>query len=109
METEYRYLYIFVRKDLSYAQTVVQACHATLEATRKFIKDESRYKIVCLGVRNAAKLEKVIEELVQHGLNYIVFSEPDLAWEKTAVATEPLTEIQRVVFSRYKLLQEEKI
>jgi len=102
---EYRYLYIFVRKDLPYSQVVVQACHATLEATRKFIKDEARYKIVCLGIRNEAKLEKVIGELEQHKFGYIVFSEPDLAWEKTAIATEPLTASQRVVFARYKLLQ----
>lgn len=106
METDYRYLYIFVRKDLDYSQVVVQACHATLEATRKFIKDASRYKIVCLGIKSLSKLEKVMEELEQHQLGYIVFSEPDLSWEKTALATEPLTDKQRVVFSRYKLLQE---
>jgi len=107
VEADYRYLYIFVRKDLDYSQIVVQACHATLEATRGFIKDASRYKIVCLGVRNAAKLEKVIEELEQHKFGYVVFSEPALGWEKTAIATEPLTDKQKVVFSRYKLLQKE--
>ena len=107
MDPAYRYLYIFVRKDLTYGQIVVQACHAALEATRKFIKNDERYKIVCFGIRSEVKLEKVIQELQQHQLAHIVFSEPDLAWQKTAVATEPLTDAQKASFSRYKLLQED--
>lgn len=104
---EYRYIYVFVRKDLPYSQVVVQSCHATLEATRKFVKDDARYKIICFGIRSLPKLEKVIQELVAHQIDYAVFSEPDLGWEKTAVATQPLNDVQRAVLARYKLLQED--
>jgi len=99
-------IYIFVRNDLSYAQKVVQSCHAAVEATRQFVKDDERYKIVVLAAKSEPKLMSIMTEAGGHGIKTTYFVEPDLKYQVTAVATEPLDEEQGKRFARYKLLSE---
>lgn len=101
-----RAIYVFVRNDLSYSQKVVQSCHAVLESTRKFVTDDKRYKIVVLAAKSEVKLKSIMDEAASHGIQTVGFTEPDMDFQMTAVATEPLEEDKRHVFSRYKLLDE---
>ncbi len=99
-------IYIFVRNDLSYSQKVVQSCHAALEATRQFVNNDERYKIVVLAAKSEPKLMSIMMEAGGKGIKTTYFTEPDMDFQVTAVATEPLDDEQRKVFQRYKLLQE---
>jgi hypothetical protein len=99
-------IYVFVRNDLSYAQKVVQAAHAVLESTRAFVRDENRYKIVVFAAKSEAKLKAIAEEAASNGIQTVAFTEPDLEYQTTAIATEPLEEEKRKVFARYKLLSD---
>jgi hypothetical protein len=97
---------IFLRTDLTPIQQVVQASHVCVEVARRFIEDtEERYKLVILGVRSEDKLKKVIEEIKNHKISYREYTEPDMDYQLTAVATEPLDDEKKFLFSRYRLLQ----
>lgn len=97
-------IYIFVRNDLSYAQKVVQSGHAVLEATRAFVHDSERYKIVVVAAKSQVKLKSIIEEAASYEIQTVAFTEPDMDYQMTAVATEPLDDEKKKVFARYKLL-----
>jgi hypothetical protein len=84
----------------------VQTAHATLEATRAFVTDDNRYKIVVFGAKSEAKLQSIIEEASSHNIKTVAFTEPDMQFQTTAVATEPLCDEKRKIFARYKLLSE---
>jgi len=99
-------IYVFVRNDLSYSQKVVQTSHAVLEATRTFIRDNNRYKIVVVAAKSEVKLKSIMEEAASYDIKTVAFTEPDMQYQITAIATEPLSDEKRQVFSRYKLLSE---
>lgn len=105
---EKKAILIFVRNDLTYTQKVVQAAHAAKEAARAFIdhQDGDRYKIVVLAAKSEAKLKAIQKEAEEHGIKTVTFTEPDMEYQATALATEPLDSDKRGIFSRYKLLQE---
>ena len=96
-------VYVFLRKDLDPVQHVVQAAHVCLDLGRKFLLPDERYRIVIFGIRSEAKLKNVIDELLELGIKHLSYLEPDLM-ALTALATEPLDEIQGQLFSRYRLL-----
>jgi hypothetical protein len=101
-------LYVLVRKDLSRPQQAVQACHAAIEATRKFLSagDAHPHLVLC-GVSDETTLEREQGRLEAYGVRTVSFREPDRNNELTAVATEPLTgEAQRRT-RRYELLEDE--
>lgn len=99
-------IYVFVRNDLSYPQKVIQSSHAILEATRAFIRDDNRYKIVVVAAKSEVKLKSIVEEAASHDIQTVTFTEPDMKYQITAIATEPLCDEKRQVFARYKLLSE---
>jgi hypothetical protein len=99
-------IYVFVRNDLSFSQKVVQSSHAVLEATRAFIDNDHRYKIVVVAAKSEVKLKSIMEEATSHDIKTVAFTEPDMQYQITAIATEPLTDEKRTVFARYKLLSE---
>ena len=52
------YTYVFIRKDLSPEQQIVQACHASLEAGFRFRQPETTSYLIVLGVDNFEELEE---------------------------------------------------
>lgn len=99
-------MYIVVRKDLSYEQQCVQACHAGIEACRTYLPPTAEHPhLVLCSVKNNHKLSELIQKLHNHGISYKEFREPDLADTITAVATAPLAGEARAVLSRYQLLR----
>lgn len=98
-------IYVFVLNSLSGPQKVVQACHVMLDACRFFELKDERYNIILVAAKSRPKLDSIIMEAQAAGIRTMYFVEPDMEYEMTAVATEPLTDEQKKVFARYKLLQ----
>lgn len=99
------YVYCLVRQDLSPSQTVVQAGHSLIEATKNFEppQDEHPHLVVC-GIRNEARLLRAADALDKAGIRYSLFREPDQNNEATALATEPICGERRSFFQRFHLL-----
>ena len=58
--------------------------------------------VLCSAV-DERHLNRVVDELVFRGIEHVVFREPDLNNQMTAVATAPLDEVQRRRLSKHKL------
>lgn len=100
-----KYIYVFVRLDLPFAQIAVQTSHVILEATRYFVKKKDRHPtFIFLQVKNEKELDGVIEWASFARLNFTTFKEPDRNHEMTALATGLISENQRFWFAHYKLL-----
>lgn len=99
------HVYVFTRRDLSVGQRVVQTSHAFWEA-KKF-HDESildHPHLVVLGVENEQELISVTHYLDNLNISYAGFRESYFNDELTAVATQPIFQDQRQLFSNYSLL-----
>lgn len=62
--------------------------------------------IVLIGVPHKKALERVIQKLVDHNINFSDFYEPDHGMGLSAVATVPVTEEQRTILHDYRLWNE---
>jgi hypothetical protein len=101
---EYGHSYVFIRNNISDSQKIVQTGHVSIELSKKF---DLKYhpSLICLSVKSEEKLIKTIQELIDNGIDFTIFREPDLNNEITAVATKPLTGKQREIFKRYQLMR----
>ena len=98
---EQPYTYVFVREDLSYAQQIVQASHATLEAGFLFQKPEDISSIILFPSYKEKGLFDVSKHLRSNGIEHVMFYEPDIE-QYTAIATMPLFGEQREVMAEFK-------
>lgn len=97
-------MYIFVRQDLTPAQQIVQAAHATHHAGIKFGPTELPTHFVLIGVHDQAELIKIAGYLGIHGIEHEMFYEPDFDTGYTAIATKPLYGSERKPLRKFKLL-----
>ena len=99
-------MYVIIRKDISPAQQVVQACHASIEACwRRHLDDLPHPSVIVLMVKDEKKLKKLETELFNAGhIHYEVFREPNMNNEITAIATGQ-TEGRLDILKRYCLLK----
>lgn len=97
------YMYIFVRKDLTMPQQIVQASHAALEAGFVYDQPTGSTHIVLIGVKNQAELIKVGNRLTSCNIDHQKFFEPDYDTGYTAIATRPLFGAEREPLKRYSL------
>ena len=99
------YMYVLVRNDLSTAQQAVQACHAAIESSRKYLKptDEHPSVILC-SIKSENKLLSYSEKFKADGVDHVVFREPDIGNQATALASRPLIGKDRQAFSKFQLL-----
>ena len=95
------YTYVFIRTDLSYAQQIVQASHATLEAGFKFKQPEEVSSIVLFPVSSEKELFDRAKHLRDNGIEHEMFYEPDIN-AYTAIATCALFNEQREVMSEFR-------
>lgn len=98
-------MYVLVRKDLPLPQQVVQACHASIEAAKQFQFPNDPPNLVLCGVKGERQLHDASNRLLEHGIRYYGYHEPDLNDQLTAVATEPLRGDVRKKLRRYQLLK----
>lgn len=96
-------IYIFLRKDLSNPQKVVQSSHLSLESCHKFgVPKTGHPSIIVLKIKRE-DLEKVNLFLNKKNIKSVSFFENDIN-DFTGLATEPLTKEKAKVLSSYQLL-----
>lgn len=93
---------MLVRADLTTEQQLVQAVHAAHNAGLSFPAPKHLSVVVC-RVPDQESLHRAASRLDRRGIQFTMFSEPDLGDQDTALATEPVRTDQRRVFSRYRL------
>jgi Peptidyl-tRNA hydrolase PTH2 len=96
---------VFVRKDLSFEQIVVQTGHALVESTKHTPYQSDHPSVIVLSAKNEHSLEKAIDFLKKNDIVYYGFREPDIGNTLTAVATAPINEDKRSLFRKYQLLR----
>lgn len=114
-----KYVYIFVRQDISPEQQIVQASHVTLklgytqrseevekecEGTLTEWLDPDNTYFTVVGVRDPEALNAVKMILCQFGVEYVDFFELDID-SFTAVATVPIAECNRGPLLAFNLLK----
>lgn len=99
-------MYVFVRTNLPPIQQAVQASHSALELCRQGLVPSSydHPSLVLCGMQDEASLLAHADYLQSHGIGHILFREPDLNNEATAIATVPLSAKQRRLFRKANLL-----
>ena len=93
-----------VRNDLTNPQKAVQGTHAAIEVSQH-TKLEEHPSVIYVVVKNEKKLKSVDKKLLDVGINIKIFREPDVDYEMTAIATEPLIGEKRNILRKYMLLQ----
>ncbi len=92
-----------MRQDISLAQQVVQSNHATYMMAATF-QEELPFEIpniVLIGVPDQSSLNNVMESLIQKGIRFVDYCEPDFGMGLSAIATIPLGPVQRALLSEY--------
>lgn len=98
METPYTYL--FIRKDLTIPQQIVQSAHAAACAGYAFGEHSH---LICFGIDSQDDLIKAAQHLERHGIRFEMFFEPDYQTGHTAICTEPLQGERRKPMKRFTL------
>ena len=98
------YTYVFVRKDITLQQQIVQASHAALQAGLKFTNPSNEpNSLIVIGIRNKEQLLKAMSFLEKNNITYESFSEPSWDYGLTAFASQPILETDRKVFKSFQL------
>ena len=103
-----KHFYVFVRKDLSLPQQIVQSIHAAYEAALHITENDGEINSTVLCQAESEKqLLEISEYLDYRGIKHKTFVEPDIGHQHTSIATEPLTKKQRKYLSKFPLWKEE--
>jgi hypothetical protein len=95
---------VFVRIDIPLPQQLCQAVHAAHEAGIHLAsKDSDISSVVVCSIKNEQELLKVEDKLAQHSIKSVMFREPDVDNQATALATEPIPASLRRFLSSYPL------
>lgn len=105
-KTEEFYTYLFVRKDLSPAQMIVQSNHASivLGASLKDTKPAELNLVLC-GAHDERHLESIKRHFAENNCEIVEFREPDIGNQLTAIASQPLPYSQKGFAVRYPTLR----
>ncbi len=99
-----KYIFVFVRQDISLAQQAVQSLHAMHKMVRVLRPDyDDTPNIVYIGLPNRASLEKALEKLKAHQIVHARWDEPDFDLGFTSIATAPLSNQEKSVLSNYRV------
>ena len=97
-------IYVLVRTDISLAQQIVQAAHATAEAARSLYRSEHGIaSLVLLAVLDKASLHQAQLQLQHKGIACELFHEPDFGMGDSALATQPVPDAMRKHFRSWPL------
>ena len=102
--SEKKYVYIFVRQDISIPQQLVQASHAAHESGLAHSASTSLNSIVIFGAKDKPELESLLDRF-RAEIDCHAFFEPYKDTGLTAFATPPLPESKRDIFKGFKLWQ----
>ncbi len=112
----HHYVYVLVRRDLTFPQQAVQAAHAAIEGCRAGLipgnhdgdVTHPHPHLVLCHVGSIPGLLRAAESLRAAGIRFQLFHEPDLGGAPTALATEPLRGEARAPLRRFPLLKEHR-
>ena len=96
------YTYLFIRKDLSIPQQLVQIAHAAHDAGFKF-GDHSHMCV--FEISGEEKLLDAASYLDDHSIPYQMFHETDIG-QHTAICTTPLCGDARKALRKFKMYRE---
>ncbi len=102
---ESKYVYIFVRQDLSKEQQLVQSAHVALVLGSKLKGKVEGLYFTVIGIPRLIDFCDVMKKLQEHGTKYEIFYEPDQGNTITAIATYPILKSKRGKLLDYKLLR----
>jgi flagellar biogenesis protein FliO len=94
---------MFVRRDLSVTQQIVQTAHAVDEIGKRYQSGDENY-MVLIDVKNEQLLVGVSESLREKDIEHELFFEPDIN-SYTAIATRPLIGDERMSLKGYRLMR----
>ena len=100
----HKYIYLFIRDDLTHPQQIIQASHATEMVAKTMNPDSQVCHMVLIGCRDVVHLESIAFDLDYDGIKHKMFYEPDTG-QHTAIATLPLSGVERKLLKHYKLKQ----
>jgi hypothetical protein len=101
-------IYVLVRQDISLAQQMVQACHASAEMARQYYERTANIAhLVLLSVENEDKLLQAAERLSSQGIEHVVFHEPDNNMGFSALASQPVSSESSRAFKKWPLWKHE--
>ena len=101
--SEQSYIYIFIRKDLSQAQQIIQAAHVMYEVGIQ--QPEKNWPFAVLfGVADESELLDARGYLKEHSIKHEIFYEPDIS-ATTAIATFPLTGAEREPLAGFETME----
>lgn len=98
-----RYIYVFVRQDLSLADQMVHSNHAVFHMAALIRPEEGIPSLVVIGVPHENSMKKVIAKLKELQLAHYEWIDPDFNESVTAIATIPLTVNQKDFLRNYRL------
>jgi len=100
------YVYALIRRDIPFAQQLVQVGHAALEAGREHYRSDETASFIVLEVPDRAALEAAAQRLSSLGIDHHLFFEPDFDMGYSALATRPVSGKERQIFRRWPLWRE---
>lgn len=101
-EAQKKYVYIFVRQDMSIQQQFVQGSHAAHECGLFHSSSGTTSSVIIFGIESKQELEALLEKYSQN-LDCYPFYEPYKNTGLTAFATKPIPEADRHLFKSFKL------
>jgi len=98
----HKYIYLFIRNDLTHPQQIIQASHATEMVAKTQDTNSPVCHMVLIGCRDVIELESIAADLDFDGIRHKMFYESDIG-QHTAIATLPLKGDERRKLKHYKL------
>jgi len=103
-----KFIYCFIRKDLSEAQRIIQLAHAAFEAGKCYGGEELPPSICLFEVSDEKELLNAAKFIKKHKIRYQMFFEPDNRGHFTAIVSEPISDLgQRALFSDFCMFRSE--
>lgn len=108
-----RYIYHFIRKDISHTQRIIQSIHSGFEMALNLepFEDRKPSSVVLFEVEGEAEIVEVVREMQMAGLipdrDFHVFFEPDRNDGWTSITTRPMEGEERDWFRGYDLYTDE--
>ena len=104
MKADKPYVYVLIRKDIPFAQQLVQVGHAAWEAGLSFDAPAEVASLIVLEVADRSALEEASERLDRYGIGHKMFFEPDFDMGHSAITTRPVhAKKERHLFRKYPL------
>ena len=94
-----KYVFIFVREDLSFPVQIVQSCHAVYELGKSQTSNNEHFVHCTVSSEELDRIEGIC---INNNLNFEIFYEPDNNLGYTSLATI-VNEVDKKIFKKYNI------